>query len=315
MRVMVHCPALYEEATSNSRARGALIYLLVRTIENPWILANDEKVAIDIIQKARQWIDEGDRGKVQHLFKRLSALNRLVPVPVDEEVREPVLRAHDMAKDYELVEVSDRHHYALQGLLKRQPTYIVTVETLLEEGVDAAWISEGVLPSRNTRWDDFSSDRFVDEVWKRMFQWSSSLRIIDRNLTTYWIDKNGKSTHYQSSLQWIIESFARWQPGGRVTIDLVKGGKEDNKRSIRRWCEERADESGVVIDLVDTLENDFHDRYFYTQQGWWRCHRGVDMRKRERGKWVMRRDVEIVWQSYEPRGFFDKRDEPMDNSR
>ena len=301
MRVTVHCPSLYDEAADNPRNRGALIHLLARTLENPWLMPNDPTVVSAIHRFLGMWSDAEDREKVQYLLERMNKLGRIVRIPVNGGTQDPIQRAHRLAERCLLVEPLSRH--GTKGSQTWSTGKSASSEFLLEEGVDNDWVGGLALPAPDVTVATWSSKKFSEEVWAPIFRWSTSLRIVDRNITKFWIPKKGCPANYQESLAWILESFGHLQPQGRVVIDLVRNGDAETKLLIRRWCEYRADQLGISIETYDRLSHDFHDRYFYTQQGWWRCHRGVDMRKwSETNGWVIRRDVELRWQRYCPRG-------------
>ncbi len=89
---------------------------------------------------------------------------------------------------------------------------------------------------------------------------------------------------------------------GEVTLAAVGNSDRQKLNMVRQWCREQEVRLGMTIKILPTLPYSFHDRYFQTQQGWWRSHRGVDLCKYQyrQQQWVIEADAELTWQAYPP---------------
>ena len=186
MRMTIHCPALYELAEDDERTRGAIIQLLMRTVENPWILPMDGRIRGAVVAAIKRWPDQVDQERAIQLLKHLEgSVNHFVSVSVPENPRDPLLRAHQMASRDPAHWLVDLLEHRGRGDSPADPSSVKRLEDLLMMGLDRPWETGKVLPPRgagNKRW---SREEFSSVVWRPIFRWTKTLRIYDRNIVTY----------------------------------------------------------------------------------------------------------------------------------
>lgn len=300
MQMTIHCPALYDLAEDDARMRGAIIQLLMRTVENPWILPMDGRIRGAMVAAIKRWPDQTDQEQAMHLLKHLAgSVNHFVGVPMPEEPQEPLLRAHQMASRDPAYWLVDLLEHRGRGDFPVDPSSVKQLDDLLMMGLEEPWETGKVLPPRPSGDKVWSREEFSEVVWQPIFRWTKTLGIYDRNIVKHWNDGHSR---YPMNLLWILEEFAECQAGGEVTLAVVGNSDRQNLNIVGDWCGEREISLGITIKILPTLSYSFHDRYFYTQQGWWRSHRGVDLCKYQyrQQQWVMEADAELTWQAYPP---------------
>lgn len=294
MQMTIHCPVLYERAEGDARIRGMIIQLLMRTIEHPWILPMDGRLQDAVVASIKRWPDQADQERARSLLKRLNDSNHFVKVVMPENPRDPWKRAHQIARRDSAYWLVDLQEHETRGDFGADSSSAKWLDDLLLMGLESPWETGKVLPPRGTNNKRWSRAEFSSLVWQPIFRWTHNLSIYDRNIVKYWPQRN-----YLDNLQWILEEFAEWQPGGEVTIPFVNNAKQSSKDIVKRWCCNQAERLGIGIKTSGTIDGYFHDRYFQTQQGWWRSHRGVDLCSSGQ---LLRADVELTWQAYAPPG-------------
>ncbi len=79
-------------------------------------------------------------------------------------------------------------------------------------GLAKPWETGKVLPPRPSGDKVWSREEFSEVVWHSIFRRTKILRIYDQNIVKHWNDVHSR---YPTNLQWVLEEFAEWQPGGR----------------------------------------------------------------------------------------------------
>ncbi len=98
MQMTIHCPALYDLAAVDAHTRSTVLHLLRHTVDNPWVLPMDRRIRGAMVAAIKRWPDQTDQEQAMRLLKHLDgSVNHFVGVPMPEEPRDPLLRAHQMA--------------------------------------------------------------------------------------------------------------------------------------------------------------------------------------------------------------------------
>ncbi|WP_139793549.1 hypothetical protein [Sulfobacillus thermosulfidooxidans] len=320
MKLMVLCPSVYEEAISDSRMRLALILVYKLLHENPWLILRDPVIDQAVTERISQW-PQTDRELIKrlmcHLRNNANADHWVILSSGEECSSDPVLRAHEMARD-EVQWLIDKGWHHEQQELPPQTDHYKSPEVIIFGGLQMNGPTNyRVFPPTKNSNKIWTRDQFASEVWSQIFRWTESLHIYDRNLVTYW---NQQGSRYPNNLEWIIRTFKDYQAQGHVMLHLYREKTfpkckhnegqascqcvkvRENIKDIERRCKNWQGQYGLDIQWKYDLPYQFHDRYFWTQQGWWRSHRGIDLSKfnRRTQNWVMENDVELVWQDYRP---------------